>query len=444
MMDIENIRNIVTKKLILLETKFGYKMPRIHKEINDELERNSHYSHVPQFSSHSNWGKIRNGNGNYNVDWWLELETIIDAVTLKASTRINSKNEIIKTDSSARKKIIWGLTKFQDTIIPKFYNDGYGDLGLNFDISRNWNEVFDIIENDIIHIALHNFSTAICISNHLKQKKIDDSVFFFPLFLFKGYGMLVRKKHILEFCNSNNISTVDSIKKLKPQERKLFLESAKVIFEPQTDVEWVFNKYYNRCNVDWNKMTNNNIINLSINDGKNEYLNNPDIGIYFTNSFPKYELMKNIDFELIDKVDLTNHENLNGIICKMSFYENNKNTIDDIINLWFKNLKHFDTDLTDILASTELDMFDFHNLRGLQNALNKHTFSNLELDEIARSFKSNNEFFNSKSDALKIFSEIKNEVFLEIANIQLNDMKIENELGDKIIKELINNSKNNK
>ena len=169
-----------------------------------------------------------------------------------------------------------------------------------------------------------------------------------------------------------------------------------------------------------------------------------DIGIYFTNSFPKYELMKNIDFELIDKVDLTNHENLNGIICKMSFYENNKNTIDDIINLWFKNLKHFDTDLTDILASTELDMFDFHNLRGLQNALNKHTFSNLELDEIARSFKSNNEFFNSKSDALKIFSEIKNEVFLEIANIQLNDMKIENELGDKIIKELINNSKNNK
>ena len=134
MMDIENIRNIVTKKLILLETKFGYKMPRIHKEINDELERNSHYSHVPQFSSHSNWGKIRNGNGNYNVDWWLELETIIDAVTLKASTRINSKNEIIKTDSSARKKIIWGLTKFQDTIIPVSYThlDVYKRQGLYY------------------------------------------------------------------------------------------------------------------------------------------------------------------------------------------------------------------------------------------------------------------------------------------------------------------------
>lgn len=380
----------------------------------------------------------------FNEDKYKDLYTVYEYIT-NSKADVNNKNN----QASNRKEIFnepftYCTPKFQDTILPHLYKHFYKEFKkIKFEINKDWNEILEAFETKDIQVAVNNFSTALAITRSVKE---NPAMFFFPLFLFKGYGIIIKKSSVETFCLKHNLKTVP-FNKLSQENKKIFLENSTIILEPKTDVEWVYKNYCAKYDVDWNIIKSDKIIPFDVNEGKKKFILKNGSDIYCTNSIHLAHLGKQSDkYEIIKNEEVTKHKNVNGILCTMDFFNKNTEIIKELIFIWYHHIIEFNKEKDEILHDPEVTPFSSDHLKGFNDSLNKYTYSNLSLHELMKSYKSNNEFY---TDATKAFNEFytadfverhtTDKSFWEIANIQQGRENEDN--MREIILELYNNMK---
>lgn len=449
---IYDISNRVRNKLEILTSKDGYRLSwpqlaeRIDKQIDIlgslEVKKKRHYSQ---------WTKIANGitDKRLNYFWWQELEKIIENILTEITNddeiEVKDINIVTQTKENIKEPLIYDIAKFQDTIIPNFFKQSYTARGLkvHFDIEKDWNQVLDSFATNNTQVSLHNFSTAIALAHNVDTT---DGVFFFPFFIFKGYGIFIKVDALNKFCEKKGIKN-STFKKLRNVDKIEFLESAKVVMETKTDVEWVYKTFCRNLKANWNYIKENNILDNDINEGKKIFKNNKSAIVYCTNSIHITDLSKYKNkYELIENGDLVNHQNMNGLVCKMSYFNRNPLKIKILIDTWFHTINEFIEGKEEILSKQEDYKIKNHHLNSMLHRLKEFTDSQITLFELMQSYRNNNVFYTEQNKAFTSFyttnfvdQQISNNDYLEIANTQLGDEKINKDLYKKIVVNIYNN-----
>jgi hypothetical protein len=436
------------------------------KEEVIELARrlnNTYYASWPKFGTYINsiiqsknfdqlrkplhlkqWSKIFNGELKYNYDWWCELEEVL--LEIKASKENRNTNKIksfIHINNEHRiENVNYAVAKLQDTIIPFLYKAAYNlsfSKNVIFQLNYDWSKCLEKIITSDIDVAIHNFPTVLAYSKHMQGK---NNMFFFPFFTFSGYGLCIKKASLKEFVGPNK--DVFIFDDLDLNEKKHFLESAKIVLERNSDFEWALKTFCEKFQCDWS-IVSSNIIDAEINDGKLSFLENPSINIYSTNSIHIADLKTKNSIEVIE--NFTGHHNYNGIMCTMDYYMKNTEIVHGLINIWFNNIKLFLNDLR-IIKKTKInkDLANFH-ISALLDKLNDLTFSNVTIMDFINSYE-NNFFFQSPINAKESFinNVLSNEQaikkYMEIAEIQLNNSEYSTNITENRIREQIDFTRN--
>lgn len=392
------------------------------------------------------WQKvIETGDASrFNEDHYEDLYKVYEYLY----TPNNSVSNFGKTNTTPREihslPFTYCTTKFQDTILPYLYKHFYTKefSKLNFEINKDWNEILDAFKTKDVQIALHNYSTALAITRSVKG---NPAMFFFPFFLFKGYGIVVKKSSVESFCTKHGIRN-NGFNRLSPENKKIFLEDSTVTLEPKTDVEWVYKNYCAKYEANWDKVREK-IKPFDVNEGKQKFVLKNGTDIYCTNTIHLVDLGKQPDkYEIIKNDDVTKHKNVNGLLCTMDFFNNNSVIVKALIATWYHHIIEFIKEKEEILHNSIIGHFDYAHLKALNKALNDFTKSNLTLQELIVSFKANNEFFTDSTTAFNEFyttdfieKQTTNKSFWEIASVQLG--KDDEDNMEEIISKLHSNMK---
>lgn len=382
------------------------------------------------------------GGSRINPTQWQELYKVWKYL-INDSTE--SPGSSVKTSEViSNQPFTYCTTKFQDTILPYLYKHFYTKefSKLNFEINKDWNEILDAFKTKDVQIALHNYSTALAITRSVKG---NPAMFFFPFFLFKGYGIVVKKSSVESFCTKHGIRN-NGFNRLSPENKKIFLEDSTVTLEPKTDVEWVYKNYCAKYEANWDKVREK-IKPFDVNEGKQKFVLRNGTDIYCTNTIHLVDLGKQPDkYEIIKNDDVTKHKNVNGLLCTMDFFNNNSVIVKALIATWYHHIIEFIKEKEEILHNSIIGHFDYAHLKALNKSLNDFTKSNLTLQELMVSFKANNEFFTDSTTAFNEFyttdfieKQTTNKSFWEIASVQLG--KDDEDNMEEIISKLHSNMK---
>lgn len=380
----------------------------------------------------------------FNEDHYKDLYKVYEYLTIPQNSLTNNVKKTTTLKETHNEPFTYCTTKFQDTILPYLYKHFYTKefSKLNFEINKDWNEILDAFKTKDVQIALHNYSTALAITRSVKG---NPAMFFFPFFLFKGYGIVVKRSSMESFCKKHDIKN-NGFNRLSPDFKKIFLEDSTVTLEPKTDVEWVYKNYCAKYEADWNKVREK-IKPFDVNEGKQKFVLKNGTDIYCTNTIHLVDLGKQPDkYEIIKNDDVTKHKNVNGLLCTMDFFNNNSVIVKALIATWYHHIIEFIKEKEEILHNSIIGHFDYAHLKALNKSLNDFTKSNLTLQELMVSFKTNNEFFTDSTTAFNEFyttdfieKQTTNKSFWEIASVQLG--KEDEDNMEEIISELHSNMK---
>jgi hypothetical protein len=420
-----------------IKNQYYSSWPKLIREINTIISKGT-FEHIkPLHLKH--WENVLKSNGIYWWEYWDELEHVLNEIKSKKENKTNyylKNNPLPFTNINNSHKtgtVNYSISKLQDTIIPFLCKPAYNlsfSENIVFKLDYDWNKCLEKFITKDIDVALHNFPTVLAYN---KQINGQENMFFFPFFTFSGYGICIRINSIKQFAFEKKIKCAIRFDDLNLTQKKEFLETAKIIFERNTDIEWVFKKFCLKHGCDWTVVCSN-IIDKEINEGKTEFKNDSSVAIYCTNSIHVADLKKDISIEIIE--NFIDHHNFNGIMCTMEYFKKNSKTIFGLIQIWFNNIGLFANDLKSVLKSKSDDFTHFH-IYALLDILNKYTKSEVSIEDFVRSYD-NNFFFQSIESAYESFMNnvlnnpevLKNN--LEISEIQLGHNTIEIDINDDV------------
>jgi hypothetical protein len=324
--------------------------------------------------------------------------------------------------ASVRTPVRIGFTILPDTVLQYHYVKSYSrHLEPIFIPTKDWKLSLDELIGDRVDLVLHNFPTVL--KHYIESPH--EALVFIPLFTFKGYKGVVRLKDFDKFRKAKAIQET-SFEDWTSDLKREFLTSIKIIVPSRTDVEWVFKHYCEESlKIDYRSMLLNNIVSCEINPGRKTFLNKEEYALHITNTFHAIDLRKrNKKFDIIlDGEKFTMHQNLNGFICRESYFNNNKDTIKEVINTWYNDINDFIKE-KDMIISNDGEGEIHYYTKNLPKLLNEKLGTTVTLLELMKSYQSQNRFFTTPNEAFDYFSnevlskmEVRQRNF-EIANIQ--------------------------
>jgi len=360
-----------------------------------------------------NW-EDRMSSGNFNVAKTKELKKILKRLEFKfpdvKSQNYDDQNIINLIESydiSKNNKIIkFGYFENQDSILPYFFKYSYKrSLNTEFSKLTDWERGLDYVLDNTIDVTIADFSKILAFN--LLEKNNNDKLFFFPLFTYNGY--YIRVKRSLKF-NNKEFDSLSNTEKKETLESKDF----KIVLEKNTDGHWAFIKFCEKLKCNLN-VINKKIEDKNVNKATDFFLKNENAKFISTNPLNNLIIRENSKSAKNESTiikglkNLLNHQNYNGLICKMSFYEKNKESIARIISTWFNDINLINKEIN--LSADGEDNFetcsDIASFYNVQLKTGKFKFSPKQIHEILS--KSNNRFFSKNKYAIEEFKEVFNE-----------------------------------
>lgn len=380
--------------------------------------------------------------GRYNPDKiYHTRKGIIDNPKKDAKTK-DQFNTLATQSVSTKPEVRIGFTILPDGVLQYVNRSSYSrHLKPRFISTAEWRTDLDKLINNEVDFLLHNFPSVL--AYYLNGGM--DKLVFIPLFTFKGYVGLARTKALHSYYSKQKPKPVN-FEELNTELKRIFISGEEIIVPVGTDVEWVFMDYCNtKLKIDYNELRQSGKIKeIELNPGRKLFLKKQQYALYLTNSFQAIDLQKSEkQFELILQGDkFTRHQNINGFICKESFFfdESNKKLIGELIDTWYNDINEFLEEKDGIISNDGKGDIHYHTNQ-LPVLLNKKLGTNVTLLELMKSYQRTNNFFKTPSEAFDFFfenvldkSESKRNNF-GIANIQLN--KHDSEIDEDIIKYII-------
>lgn len=302
----------------------------------------------------------------------------------------------------------YGINEFVETLLPYHNKPSYNrNLEVEFKPYHEWSRWKDAVVSREIDVALHHFPMVL---NTFESTPM----FFWPFYHYHGYGIVKRKD-----AKDEDFKYWSLIRKRE------YLESSKIILEQYTDVHWVFKEFCKRYKCNWEKIEGN-IIDLSINKGKIEFLQKGNHDIYCTNSIHITDLQikgKGVEVIAAGKA-LTDYQNMNGLACSMEYFHNHKFEVIELIDTWFNDIRDQKEEWFKILNHREENPNKFMHFTRLLESVNSMTNSNVDQKGLVSTYLQYFDFFENPLTAYNIFEQSLNqdmERIYEIAKIQNRD-----------------------
>lgn len=425
--EVIKLRKQVREEILVLKTSRSMTWEDWNQEVS-EITKENRFTKFTFFTQFDRWQKLissQTTGSSKSLQWWIDLQQIVDLIKVKKFFSFTKKQEATSNNLHGHsvEAIRYSVSKFQDTILPLLYKHAYSlKLKVSFKPNYDWNKCLEAFKSGDIDVALHNFPTVLA---YIKEMQEKSCMFFFPFFTFYGYAIFVRTSAIEKFATENN--SAKNFGDWKNSEKKKFFLENKILLERNTDVEWVLKKYLEKFGCKWEDVEKaNNIIPCGINSGKIEFKRKSSIAVYCTNSMHIADLRKQSDkYEAVAKgKELTHHQNYNGLICTMEYFEQHPEIIKELIEIWFNNIQHFKEEWDLISDTDDDDGFTNFHINALLEKLNQYTSSNISIPDLIESYRKFNHFFNSPQEAFNSFmqnvldkpNEVDNN--FEISNIQ--------------------------
>ncbi|MBK8243257.1 MAG: hypothetical protein IPK88_07520 [Saprospiraceae bacterium] len=449
----ENIYDInarVRYKLDQLTEKDGLniKWPTLSKLIHSKIHELKCIK-VKEKTHHTQWNKIHNGVTDKRLDypWWQEFEIIVDSILNDLQKdKKEITNIFLELEGSRRiieKKINYGIFANQDSYIPKVFEATYKQVlpNIKFRTLQNWsNGLFALNENNI-NTTLIDFATAIAIRAQLVD---DGPIIFWPFFDFTGWYILIKKAALARFCKISNIRLSDFRGLTKVQKRE-FLETQKIVVERKTDFEWVIKKF---CKLyDCNESNiNGNIVDIDTNMGKIDFIKIEENTIYCTNPLNVTDIIIDDKYENVD-IGIS-HRNVNGLLCKESYYKENQAVIHRLIKNWYYDIQIFVKEISELNKSKHYRDPDFEPSFTIQNLVRElvnGTKTNITLEDLPILYEHKNLFFKNAQEGFDVFyNNILNNDLLINNYVGIAKLKFDGDLiTEDYLKKIVEETKNN-
>ena len=248
---------------------------------------------------------------------------------------------IILGCNSNKKQITYGISPYQDTILPIVAEKQgwYKTEGLDVKIKiLEWGDVMNSLAGGAVDIAIQNFNSFQAVYNNINEKG-GDVIFYFPYFIFKGTAIMAR--------DTTKFKTINYFLNLYPNNReKAIVETVKqlkgrvVITTKGTEMEQIVLSAMNKAGL---KESDVKIIHALPADGLNAFLHG-DGDFYSGGVTERTEARKHGAIELIETSDL-NPPVVDGLVTTEKFAKEHKKELNKIIKLWFKTIQWMEEDL---------------------------------------------------------------------------------------------------
>jgi ABC-type nitrate/sulfonate/bicarbonate transport system substrate-binding protein len=257
-------------------------------------------------------------------------------VVLFGSCNQNQSNQ-----NSNLVKVSYGVSPFQDTLVPMFgkHKGWYKEEGLDVEFKiLGWTEVQEALSsvaNNRIDLGINNISSVVA-THHNNP----DLVYYYGFNTFdNGFALMIRPKGTLKplsYFLSLGLSRTEAIKKTAEQ-----LKGKTVVTTSNTDMEQGVAAAAKRGNLDFKKDIK--IINLNPDEGLAAFLTGQ--GDAYIGGIPqRTRATKEGNIEMLTGADL-GPPPINGMVTTKTYAKNNEETLLKLLKVWFRIVQYIDANL---------------------------------------------------------------------------------------------------
>lgn len=413
-------------KGLYLTAKGGRSHEKIGKDINDKLvELGCSLAPHPGYLLH--WYKKFEAltKDSYEPEEFANLHecltSIVKARGAKLPTASVSKQvteNSLANESGLRSRVVkMKVSELPETILPYFFKFLYErHLAVDIGLLEDWSNFSKLFEGPGTHVAVHNFSTVL---THNQEKSGGKRLLFFPLFAFKGYGIVVKQGH---YDKQRSLAGMENrpFQRWPTHIQQKFLGSTKCLLEKGTDLEWIYREFCKDldCLVDGKPL--GTIEDCTTQEARIKFaeakISEPLILSTNTTTIMALEKAKCRFHHLKTDFD---HQNFNGFVCTRSYYDSHESEVAELIRCWFISVGL----LKGLLRQ---DQRETHSLKGLHLSSLLHALKGLAgspvmgTKELERVYQDHNTFYPGYEDAMKAFrTEVLSDHHAQTANEEI-------------------------
>ena len=249
---------------------------------------------------------------------------------------------IFSLSCQKREKIVYGVSPYQDTILPVVADlEGwYKEEGLDVEIRvLPWGEVMNSLAAGAVDVAIQNFNSFQAPYHNINERG-GDVIFYYPFYVFKGAAIMIRKDgpikslefYLKEYPNSREKAIEETVKQLKGKT---------VITTKGTEMEQIVLSAIDKAGLKPNQDVK--IIHALPDDGLNAFLGGAG-DAYSGGLTERTKAKKEGAIEMVESADLAPPV-IDGIVTTRKFANSHEKELSKLINLWFKTIRFMEDDL---------------------------------------------------------------------------------------------------
>jgi len=475
--DLAKLTEEVRAMMLAARAEQAWSWEKFAKNINEIINQSSPPFKYLKARVSSTWIGYHESEGvTFGPEYWKELKGVLSrfipmqAIEGPKNAEVGDEESIGQTNNATtyettptnisymetyskslgnfvRKQVAFGVFKFQDTILPLFFEYAYKMiLDVKWYPSENWSDGLKALKNKDVKVILHDFSTVLAYNISYPE---GPKLIFFPYFSFEGYSVVVKKEHLEKFISDNKLAE-QTFKKFEDKDKIKFLQEAYVILEKGTDFEWVY-KDFCRERIGFT-IEDEKIGDYNTNEGKKIFNGDIDVSqmgdckdysVYCTNSVHLYDLLHNPKNKgkyvvIATETNVTDHANFNGLICTEAYYADKETgqIVEHLNNIWFMAIKVLNDDISKAgkhNGTDDISSPHYHTVEMLIKYLEENTNSKISKEKLGEVFEGSNTFYYDKPQAFLAFYEHQlNNVKMRANYCGIIQKQIEKQKGEKV------------
>lgn len=368
-----------------------------------------------------------------SVFYWMELQLIIKSIEKELDISYATHQDNLTYSHLNDELLKFQYHPFPDLGLPNyFYHLLSNGINLKLIKSKLLKVTSNLFNRNKIHVTLNSFSHAVTLNELTNNKK---KIVFIPLFIFNGYGLVIKRNLInKEYDSIEDFIVSDDFEELIKN------ENIKFCVEKNTDLHWILYKYLKEHEININKeKLNKKIIEIE-SDEINSFKDNETVFLLSTNWINYNNLAEDDKYYVVKDDEFINHNNINGLIFTEQYFIENKTKIELLLKNWFSAIKIFLKDINNVPKEPTNNHLDFYC-----NNLEKEFKIILTKELLAKNFSLYNVFFvnleQSKRSFDKITDATKINDYKELCQFIYQKFDENKEFNDDDLTELISRSK---
>lgn len=308
-------------------------------------------------------------------------------------------------DEQALTKVIYGISPYQDTVIPQYAKlmEWYLEQGLDVDTKiLAWGDVMPAVGGKAVDIALQNFNSFQATYWNLRERGIDP-VFYYVMYVFKGAAIIIPEESALKTVS--DFEAEGKTRKEAVKEAAKQLRGKKIAVTEGTEMEQVVIAALKA--VDLDPQNDATLVHAQPDEALAAFLNSA-VDAFSAGVTEHTEAARHGARILLSASDILPPV-LDGIVTTREYVEKNRNILEKLIDSWFRTIQYLEEDFSNRtpklieylsnVASTKYSVQEYeyvwgnlHFFAGSRDEVKKEILDSTGKYYWRRSWDANNEF----------------------------------------------------